>query len=384
MICFLLATPLLAQEEAKEIDVNFLLNYYSQDGDHAAVTGGIGTQELQDRASEISINIPLDSISDIFFHTHVNVYSSASTDNIDSRISSASKEDVRASFEIGYNKDYTPTHQYSVSAGGSTETDYISTYLKGGWSASSSDQNQTLNLAASAYFDSWLPIFPEEIRGTDNAVITTNKRNSYALSATYSQVINQKLQASLLFDLVYQSGLLSTPFHRVYFKDENMPKIEKFPDSRWKYPVGLRINYYLSDLIISRLYYRFYADNFGITAHTANIELPISVTNWLTLSPFYRFYTQTKADFFAPYQMHNITAAYYTSDYDLSAFNSHKVGMGIYYSPLYGISRMKLSKNKLSMLKGIELRGAHYQRGDGLKAFLVSLNCNFKILSKPK
>ncbi|UII25472.1 DUF3570 domain-containing protein [Fulvivirga maritima] len=371
-------------EEKKEIDVNFLFNYYSQDGDHAAVTGGTGTQDLQDRATEIDINIPLDSISAIFFYTHLNVYTSASTDNIDSRMSSASREDVRASAEVGYTKDYNDRHTYSISAGGSTETDYLSTYIKGGWSIGSDDDNRELGLNASAYFDTWLPIFPEEIRGTNNAIITTNKRNSYALSAVYSQVINKKLQASLLFDLVYQKGLLSTPFHRVYFVDEDLPKIEKLPDSRWKYPLGLRLNYYINDYFIGRFFYRYYADDFGIAAHTADIELPISITPYLTISPFYRFHTQTKADFFAAYQQHSIDQEYYTSDYDLSGFNSHKLGLGIYYSPLYGIGRMKLSKNKLSILKGIAIRAANYRRSDGLEAFLISLNCDISILANKR
>ncbi|MBL3658156.1 DUF3570 domain-containing protein [Fulvivirga sediminis] len=372
------------ENDKKEIDVNFLFNYYTQDGDHAAVTGGKGTQDLQDRATEININIPLDSVSAIFFYSHLNVYTSASTDNIDSRVSSASREDVRASMEIGYNKEYNVNHQYSVSAGGSTETDYLSTFIKGGWSVSSMDHNREVGINASAYFDTWLPIFPEEIRGTNNAVITTNKRNSYSLSTAYSQVINKKLQASLLFDLVYQKGLLSTPFHRVYFAEEDLPKIEKLPDSRWKYPLGLRLNYYINDYLIGRFFYRYYSDDFGIEAHTADIEIPISITQFFTISPFYRFHSQTKANFFAAYQQHSSEQAYYTSDYDLSGFSSHKVGLGIYYSPLYGIGRMKLSKNKLSILKGMEIRAANYKRSDGMEAFLISLNCDIRILANKR
>ena len=45
----------------EDIDVNFLMSYYEQDGIHSAVTGGVGTEELEDFASMLIVNIPLDS-----------------------------------------------------------------------------------------------------------------------------------------------------------------------------------------------------------------------------------------------------------------------------------------------------------------------------------
>ena len=43
----------------ESVEVDLLASYYSQDGDNAAVTGGIGTEELTDLASSIVVSIPL-------------------------------------------------------------------------------------------------------------------------------------------------------------------------------------------------------------------------------------------------------------------------------------------------------------------------------------
>jgi hypothetical protein len=102
----------------------------------------------------------------------------------------------------------------------------------------------------------------------------------------------------------------------------------------------------------------------------------------LSFIPFYRFHKQTEADFFKPFGEHvDGESEFFTSDYDLSAFTSHKYGLGVRYSPVYGISRLKLPwlKSKLLMLKGIDLRYALYNRSDGLDASIISFDLNFVI-----
>ena len=117
-------------------------------------------------------------------------------------------------------------------------------------------------------------------------------------------------------DLVYQKGLLSTPYHRIYFADKpsyyigvagDIPNytsstntgayrladdIERMPDNRFKIPVGARVNYYLNEFVKLRSYYRYYTDDWGITSHTASLEIPLKVSQRFTITPMYRFYTQ--------------------------------------------------------------------------------------------
>ncbi|SIT77695.1 DUF3570 domain-containing protein [Pontibacter indicus] len=364
-------------------EVNILGSYYSQDGTHSPVTGGIGTEQLTDVTPTVIVNVPLDTVTNLNISFGMDFYSSASTDNIDYNVSSASSSDMRTHLNIGLSRrNYLSRSTRSLFVGGSTEYDYQSVSVGAGWAQESRDGNRELSLMGMIYYDTWTLIYPEELRN-GKSLVSTNKRQSYNLSATLSQVINQKMQASLSADIVYQSGLLSTPFHRVYFQEQAQAQVEQLPDQRLKYPIGLRVNYYVNDFVTSRFFYRFYSDNWGITANTIELETPIKFGPFFSFYPFYRFHTQTAASYFAPYKAHSLSQEFYTSDYDLSGFTSHKAGLGLRYSPLSGIGKFGLpfGKNKTS-LKGIELRGANYWRSDGLKAFIISTDLNFTLPSR--
>jgi hypothetical protein len=178
--------------------------------------------------------------------------------------------------------------------------------------------------------------------------------------------------------MVFQKGLLSTPFHRVYFNDYEGAKVERLPETRFKLPIGLRFNYYATNFMILRAYYRYYSDTWGISAHTASLEVPFKITNFFSVYPWYRYFTQTGTDYFAPYAEHSANNEYYTSDYDLSAFVSHEAGIGLRYSPPMGLLRWKtpLIKDK-RMLKSIEVRYCRYWRSDGMVSDIISLGIAF-------
>ena len=93
----------------------------------------------------------------------------------------------------------------------------------------------------------------------------------------------------------------------------------------------MRLNYYINEYVVLRSYYRHYADDWGIDSNTLQFELPIRLNLSWKLTPIYRFYNQTAANYFAPYNAHSSTQDFYTSDYDLSKFTSHQWGMSIGY-----------------------------------------------------
>jgi len=226
------------------------------------------------------------------------------------------------------------------------------------------------------------------VGGTRNRNYGTDSRQSLTLSLVYAQVLGKRLQASVSAEPVVQRGLLSTPFQRVYFFDSN-PALgapgalgtalaEVLPRLRVKYPASLRLTYYATDLVQLRGFYRFYNDNFGIRAHTFELEAPLKVTPFFTLYPFYRYHTQTAATYFAPYLAHSVTDAYYTSDYDLSAFSAHKLGLGLRYAPLYGLSRFRVPfGRRVAKFKSVDLRYGHYWQTTGLTANVVSADLSF-------
>ncbi|GJM28158.1 MAG: hypothetical protein DHS20C17_07930 [Cyclobacteriaceae bacterium] len=364
------------------VDVNFMFGYYDQDGNHSAVTGGIGTESLTDRDLRFIINIPLDSVQQLNVNGAVNYYSSASTDNIDTKVSSASSADVRSQFQFIYTR-LNPKRRssYSLGWGGSVESDYISTSFNASWNQISLNGNSQLNIGGQVFFDNWVLIIPEELRNPGTKLPDTDRRRSYSLSVNYLQVLNKRMQLNLAGELVYQRGLLSTPFHRVYFREQDTAKIELLPENRFKTPISVRLNYFLTDHLVLRTFARYYRDNFGIDAVSASIETRIKPGTFFTLYPFYRYHFQTSAAYFAPYKQHSLTDEYYTSDYDLSRFESHSFGAGFHWSPLYGIGRFRFfNKKKPVIFNSIDVRYTHYRRNDGLRANQLGFDFGFSRL----
>ena len=173
----------------------------------------------------------------------------------------------------------------------------------------------------------------------------------------------------MLLDIVTQDGWLGLPFHRVFFNN-GTEAIENLPHSRLKIPVGARFNYFIGDDIIVRSYYRFYTDDWGLVAHTASIEVPYKISPFFSISPFYRYYTQTATKYFAPLGKHTSTETFYTSNYSSSAFSSNYFGLGLRSAPPGGFANTYLS--------ALELRYGHYTQSTDLNSNVISLHFTLK------
>lgn len=374
-----------AKIKLDDIEVNFLSSYYQQDGNNSPVTGGIGTEFLTNFAPSLSINIPLDTTNSINLEGGVDFYSSASSDNINNpyldpkHVSGASAKDERSYLNIGYKKKK-KNHILGINGGFSFEWDVFSYSIGGSINIDSKDKNKSFSSKINYYYDDWKLIYPVELRLGSTEYLTTDKRHTINSSFLYSANINKKNTASIELNVVAQSGLLSTPFHRVYFNNNNLAVVENLPSFRLKYPIGIRLNSHLTDFLILKTFYRYYLDSWGVKANTFEITVPIKITDDFRAYPFYRYHIQTQTTYFAGYQEHDATSQFYTSDFDLASFISHKYGLGFSYSPLFGLARFKYRKNKIALIKSIDLRYAHYYRSNGLKANVITigLQLNFK------
>lgn len=368
-----IGTSTYIRSDWKKIELDFLSSYYSQDGNNSAVTGGIGTEQLTDFTQKISIAIPTSPKLKLNLDASYDYYSSASTDNIDDIPSSASQSDVRSQFNVGVQYQMNEQWSTGLRLGASTEYDYSS--YNGGLNLSylSKSGNSRLDLVAQAYIDSWKLYFPRELRR--EVSVPTTQRQSYNLAISYNQVLNKRMQLAILSEVVFMNGLLSTPFHRVYFNDQERATIEKLPGQRLKLPIGLRLNYHIAERLILRSYYRYYWDSWGMQGHTLNFELPIKINRFFAIYPHYRYHTQTAVDHFAGYKEQSSTNQYYTSDYDLSALSSHSYGFGLLYSRPNGLASVKVPfvKNRKLVLESVDLKGSIYQRSTGLKAYIISV-----------
>lgn len=387
LLNFLPALCQLPKTERKT-EVDFLFGYYEQSGNHSAVTGGQGTEELHDYSGIIIVNVPIKENKTLRVENGISYFTSASHDNINPySITSASYADITGYLDITYSKYDSAKHRTLGINGRGLLEEYFGSLSFGGFiTKTSTSQNRELKASANFFADKWAldynirKLYPIEIRNTGIDYAKTDMRYSSNFNFILSQVIHKRLQGSFSLGIIHQFGLLNTPYHRVYFEGENLPRVERMPDNKIRIPVSMKLHYFWGDRIILRSFYRYYWDTFGVTAHTINLDVPIKITNFIVLQPFYRIHLQQQSTYFAPYLGHAPDAEYYTSDYDLSSFTSHFVGAGFKYSPAMGISKFKLrAKARNSIIfREIQLRGGNYHRSDGMRSFLLS--CGFSFL----
>ncbi len=399
-------------------EVDFLTSYYSQDGDNAAVSGGLGTEDLTDFTGTFVVSIPLNDDDVLTIDAGVSAYTSASSSNVDPfdsgqpadpfvASSGASSSDVWSNLTGSYS--HSSDDRNTIVSGKlsvSSEYDYFSLGFGGGLTKLFNEKNTEVSINANVYLDKWNAIYPSELRpfasganGLANGLFTNNtitgntnyapifnefsdeSRNSYSVAFGFSQILSKNLQGSLALDFVQQQGLLSTPFQRVYFSDvadsfidnfQLADAIEQLPDSRFKVAAGGRLNWYINETFVVRTFYRYYYDDWGINSHTASVEVPIKLTDKFTVYPSYRYYQQSAADYFYGYEEALSTDTFYTSDYDLSKYSANQFGMGVSYTDIF----TKMHIWKLG-LKSIDLKFYKYDRDTTFSSSIVTAGFKF-------
>lgn len=455
------STSFFKKRVLENIEIEILNSYYSQDGNNAAVTGGIGSEELKDFASDISISIPLKDNQILSISGTISAYTSASSSHLNpfpygddddyqyygsnspnsltgspwAASSGASTQDIWVNANVGYSYYSNDRNSiYNANLSFANEYDYSS--FGGGFGLTKlfNQKNTELSIKSILYFDQWRPEYPIEIieyirsngnlnsglfynndiydsfgveidkrsptawRPVNTSLVNDKKRNTYAVSVSFSQILSKTTQLSIFSDLTFQTGWLANPMQRVYFTDKenfylgnaaSIPiytspenkdvfqladDIERLPNTRFKLPIGVRLNQYINELFVFRTYYRYYSDDWGIKSHTIDAELAIKLGQKYTLYPNYRFYNQLAADYYAPFEQLLSTQQYYTSDFDLSKYNANQFGLGFKYTDILTSAHIwKIG------LKNLSLDYNFYKRNSGLTAHIFSFGANFII-----
>ncbi|HVS94219.1 MAG TPA: DUF3570 domain-containing protein [Mucilaginibacter sp.] len=382
-------------------EVDLVSSYYSQNGDHSAVTGGIGSERVTDLSNGLNLKLvwgnpdykknTLDLGMGYDYHT-------AASQAWVSKTGASKTSGNRLYPSIDYTVE-NPTlgNTFGFGAYYSGEYNYHSLGADIHFSQKTANKNGEFTAKLQAFFDRVTLIYPSELippstttttgggtvitTASGNTItlgegdhvkrnIPTSPRNTFDASFGYSQIISPRLQIMFLVDVVGQSGYLGLPFHRVYY-NTGKDTIEKLPSNRFKLPLGFRANYFLGDNIILRTYYRYYEDSWGVKSNTAGIEVPVKLSPFFSISPFYRYYDQTAARYFAPYEAHSPTDQYYTSNYEYSKFNANFYGVGVRIVPQNGVFGWQ-------NFHDLEIRYGHYTQTTGLVSDVVSFSLGFK------
>ena len=275
------STAVFKKKVLEGTEVDFVSSYYNQNGQHAAVSGGIGTEKLKDYASNIVVATPLNDDDVLTFDVGISAYTSASSSNVNPFNSILSSTGASGqTTQVNNTKPTGTPWQASSGASGrgallavntsyshssndrnfiwnadvalSTEFNYNSRGLGGGVTKLFNHKNTEVSFKANAYFDNWKIIYPTELNEYNtygNSFLTSghfqgvtvlnqngvgstlyrpttfkpwesSARNSFSGSFSFSQVLTKRMQVSLFFDILQQQGMLSTPYQRIYFADK--------------------------------------------------------------------------------------------------------------------------------------------------------------------
>ncbi len=331
------------KEKINKTEIELVYSHYIQDGNNSAVTGGIGTEKLTVYGPGLSIKKTIGNNS-VAINAGADIITSASTDNIDYVMSSASRTDER----IYLNTTFTHVFEkQNLSIYGGTgfsiESDYFSVGSKAGLIKEDKSRLRSYSVQVLLfnddlrwgrlnpdYFRPVKLIYPVELRYKE--WYDGHRRNSVNFKMGFTQILNKRNIIGIFPEIAFQEGLLATPFHRIYFSD-GTEAVEQLPKRRWKEALALRLNSFAGGRVVLKNTVNSYADNFGILAFSLENETAIKLRHDLILLPNARFYSQTASAYFAPYSIHRSDEKYYTSDFDLSKMQTYNAGIGLKFFP---------------------------------------------------
>ena len=139
-------------------------------------------------------------------------------------------------------------------------------------------------------------------------------------SVSVSQLLAPEALVAATYDVAYLDGFQQNPYRTAITDIGLVP--ERHPETRLRHAIAGSARYYIKATRTTAIAgYRFYADDWGIRAHTPELRAVQEAGSGVELGLRYRYYTQNAAEFYAERYMGNET--FLTDDPKLSAFRSH-------------------------------------------------------------
>ncbi|MEI8185515.1 MAG: DUF3570 domain-containing protein [Chlorobiaceae bacterium] len=244
--------------------------------------------------------------------TYTNDSVSGASPDAHTTISGASKiKENRQAVDLGLTRYFS---MGSVTLGNSysQENDYISRGYSAQASISTEDKNTTCTFGGSYTTDTINPTI-------DKTSFYDKRVLSCMIGVT--QILTRQDIVQLNVGYSNGNGYYSDPYKLFDLR----------PDKRQIKTVLTRWNHHFDRKDgTSRLSYRYYTDSFGVNAHTFGLEYVQPLPHEWTVTPLFRFYSQTAASFYIP-TSDPLTdlPAYYSMDQRLSAFGAITIGLKV-------------------------------------------------------
>lgn len=205
----------------------------------------------------------------------------------------------------------------SLGGGYSFENDYSAINGNLGGEMSFFDKNTTVSGSLGFSLD--------EVEPTDADQFITRPRHeskrSYALSAGVSQILSRTtaFQTSLTYQ--HARGFLSDPYKEASVGANLVA--DSRPHDRNQIALLARLRQHVPAMDASlHLDYRFYWDDWEVTSHTAELAWYQSFWRTFRFIPSFRYYTQSRAFFYAPFYEGPRSDGLASSDYRLSPYGA--------------------------------------------------------------
>ena len=184
-------------------------------------------------------------------------------------------------------------------------------------------------------------------RGNDNVLDNFDptfkqKADHQNYHVSLSQVLTKNLLLSVNYDAVTDEGYLQNPYRNVLvLNDPNDPSAganfntpEVYPNTHTSNAVSANFLYYLPYRASLGFGYRYYADDWGITANTVDLKYTQPFGDRWLFDVGFRYYQQTHADFYADLFDRPDQQNFMARDKELSEFQDYSVGFGVSYNVL--------------------------------------------------
>jgi hypothetical protein len=224
----------------------------------------------------------------------------------------------RSSLGIGGGVSEEPDyHSGFMNVGGTVDFNQKSTTL--GWSTSYTVSN--INAAIDANAAAEWGAYQSHIRESRGHNTIFGQRHDFGASVSVTQIIDKNSLVEVGMGYTRSSGFLENPYKATIlaFDDPNQfvdssglrtvqlrGILEQRPDARNQFNWNVRYVDYIAPLDAAlHADYRFFHDDWGIDAHTINLSWHQPLGGGWMLVPGTRYYSQSRADFYAPYFLFN-------------------------------------------------------------------------------
>lgn len=246
----------------------------------------------------------------------LDVVSAASPDALDA-VSTASRTTEAGSIEIASTWQATRATAATIHGGFHLEENYRSYDIGAAVAHSFADDNAVLAVSLNQVMD-WFDSY--DIIGSR---LDRVGRSATNVNLGLTQLLSPTTVGHLDYGVTLQNGTLGNTWNAVPLATGTFVG-ELLPAFRQRHAFVGRLAQWLPWRGALHAYYRFYADDWGLLAHSAEAELYQRVTAWLWLRVTYRVHQQNGVSFFTTAA--SPAATLRTADSDLAAFVAQTFG----------------------------------------------------------